>query len=106
MVGEIHVLFTIRCDYHIKSEKYFALCNVPNFCFSSVNFTILISGFDLWFKTKSTNGLLLFSATAGQEELVALQLKSSRPWFIFDPQGNEIAHVTWCQFYARFCLTN
>lgn len=48
-----------------------------------------VAGFDLWFKTTALSGLMLFSATAGQEEFVALQLRNKRPWFMFDPQGGN-----------------
>ncbi len=45
------------------------------------------SGFDLWFRTTTWNGLLVFAATQGQEEFIALQLNVRRPWLLFDPQG-------------------
>ena len=42
----------------------------------------------IWFKTTQKEGLIMFAASdGGQEEFIALQLRSGRPWFLFDPQG-------------------
>ena len=52
------------------------------------------AGFELWFKTRQLDGLLLFAATeGGQEEFVAIQLRAGRPWFLFDPQGKCCIHM-------------
>ena len=55
---------------------------------------VAFSGFDLWFKTKSKNGLIIFAGSeGGQEEFIVIQLRSGRPWFLFDPQGTLISSV-------------
>lgn len=42
------------------------------------------------FKTKEPDGLIFFSASPGnQEEYIALQLRSGRPYFLFDPQVQQ-----------------
>lgn len=39
------------------------------------------------FRTQEPDGLIFFSASPGnQEEYIALQLRSGRPYFLFDPQ--------------------
>ncbi|KAF2984897.1 hypothetical protein EK904_013133, partial [Melospiza melodia maxima] len=44
------------------------------------------------FRTQEPDGLIFFSASPGnQEEYIALQLKSGRPYFLFDPQGSAVA---------------
>ena len=58
---------------------------MTKFCFD-----VFHAGFELEFKTRDSNGLLVFLASQGrQEEYVALQLKSGRPWFVFDTQGRK-----------------
>lgn len=62
------------------------------------------AGFDLWFKTLERNGLILFAASeGGQEEFVAVQLRSGRPWFLFDPQG-EITNLLIAPFSASLTM--
>lgn len=42
------------------------------------------------FKTQEPDGLIFFSASPGnQEEYIALQLRSGRPYFLFDPQVHQ-----------------
>ncbi|XP_065600248.1 usherin [Cyrtonyx montezumae] len=50
------------------------------------------TGIKVKFKTKEPDGLIFFSASPGnQEEYIALQLRSGRPYFLFDPQGSAVA---------------
>ncbi len=60
-------------------------CDRFDNCFMA--FYDFLLGFDLWFRTTTWNGLLVFAATQGQEEFIALQLNVRRPWLLFDPQG-------------------
>ena len=56
---------------------------------------LLLSGIDMWFKTTQEDGLLILAASeGGQEEIVALQLRSGRPWFVFDTQGSRSIFIT------------
>lgn len=42
------------------------------------------------FRTQEPDGLIFFSASPGnQEEYIALQLRSGRPYFLFDPQVQQ-----------------
>ncbi|KAF6731117.1 Usherin, partial [Oryzias melastigma] len=50
------------------------------------------TGIQISFKTRSPDGLLLCAFSPGdQEEFLAVQLKSGRPYFLFDPQGSAVA---------------
>uniref|UniRef100_A0A8B9SU76 Usherin n=1 Tax=Anas platyrhynchos TaxID=8839 RepID=A0A8B9SU76_ANAPL len=50
------------------------------------------TGIKVKFKTQEPDGLIFFSASPGnQEEYIALQLRSGRPYFLFDPQGSAVA---------------
>ncbi|PKU48925.1 usherin [Limosa lapponica baueri] len=49
-------------------------------------------GIKVKFRTQEPDGLIFFSASPGnQEEYIALQLRSGRPYFLFDPQGSAVA---------------
>ena len=55
---------------------------------------IVVPGIELKFRvTRQASGtpvsaLLIFAASEGeQEEIIAIQLRDGRPWFVFDPQG-------------------
>ena len=57
-----------------------------------------VPGIDLWFKTTQRDGLLLLAASeGGQEEIVLLQLRTARPWLVFDTQGGLKAYTVKCQ---------
>ena len=45
----------------------------------------------LWFKTRFPDGLLLFASSKGQEDLIAIELRSGKPWFIFDTESGPAA---------------
>ncbi|XP_042331708.1 LOW QUALITY PROTEIN: usherin [Sceloporus undulatus] len=50
------------------------------------------TGIKVSFRTTELDGLILFSISPGnQEEYIALQLQSGRPYFLFDPQGSAVA---------------
>ncbi|XP_060102758.1 usherin [Heteronotia binoei] len=50
------------------------------------------TGIKVSFRTTEPDGLILFSVSPGnQEEYIALQLQSGRPYFLFDPQGSAVA---------------
>ncbi|KAJ8400312.1 hypothetical protein AAFF_G00396950 [Aldrovandia affinis] len=50
------------------------------------------TGFQLSFRTRAGEGLILCAISPGeQEEYVALQMHSGRPFFLFDPQGSAVA---------------
>uniref|UniRef100_A0A663LW22 Usherin n=1 Tax=Athene cunicularia TaxID=194338 RepID=A0A663LW22_ATHCN len=50
------------------------------------------TGIKVKFRTQEPDGLIFFSASPGnQEEYIALQLRSGRPYFLFDPQGSAVA---------------
>ncbi|XP_039386307.1 usherin [Mauremys reevesii] len=50
------------------------------------------TGIKVSFRTREPDGLILFSVSPGnQEEYIALQLQSGRPYFLFDPQGSAVA---------------
>lgn len=47
-------------------------------------------GVTLSFRTYQENVLLFFAASPGiQEEIIVVQLRGGRPWFIFDTQGSH-----------------
>lgn len=47
----------------------------------------LYSGIQLSFRTRMEEGLILCALSPGeQEEVVALQIRNGRPYFLFDPQ--------------------
>ncbi|OCT77585.1 hypothetical protein XELAEV_18028675mg, partial [Xenopus laevis] len=54
-------------------------------------------GIKIQFRTKEPDGLILCAVSAGmQEELIALQIRNGRPYFLFDPQSagcSEMPHV-------------
>ncbi|XP_053139313.1 usherin [Hemicordylus capensis] len=50
------------------------------------------TGIKVSFRTVEPDGLILLSVSPGnQEEYIALQLQSGRPYFLFDPQGSAVA---------------
>nr|XP_056708935.1 usherin [Euleptes europaea] len=50
------------------------------------------TGIKVSFRTTEPDGLILLSVSPGnQEEYIALQLQSGRPYFLFDPQGSAVA---------------
>ncbi|XP_062584554.1 usherin-like isoform X1 [Saccostrea cucullata] len=52
----------------------------PNVAFTGIRFKFKMD-------KNMRNGLLIFAASAGrQDEFLAIQFKSGRPWFVFDPQ--------------------
>ncbi|KFO25414.1 Usherin [Fukomys damarensis] len=53
------------------------------------------TGIKASFRTRVSEGLILFAATPGnQEGHCALQLKNGRPYFLFDPQGSPVEVTT------------
>ncbi|KAK3093068.1 hypothetical protein FSP39_010666 [Pinctada imbricata] len=49
---------------------------------------IVTPGIRFKFRTRKSSSLLFFAASAGkQEEFIAIQFRTGRPWFLFDPQG-------------------
>ncbi|XP_419417.5 usherin isoform X2 [Gallus gallus] len=62
------------------------------FASSTLPANAYFTGIKVKFKTKEPDGLIFFSASPGnQEEYIALQLRSGRPYFLFDPQGSAVA---------------
>ncbi|XP_037397596.1 usherin [Pygocentrus nattereri] len=50
------------------------------------------TGLQLSFRTRAEDGLILCALSPGeQEEYVALQMRSGRPYFLFDPQASAVA---------------
>ncbi|KAM5238832.1 usherin [Ctenodactylus gundi] len=53
------------------------------------------TGIKARFRTRLPDGLIVFAASpSNQEEYFALQLKSGRPYFLFDPQGSPVEVTT------------
>ncbi|XP_064622303.1 usherin-like [Lineus longissimus] len=82
----------------------------------TIPYDVGFTGIDFWFKTRQKDGLILFSASEGrQEEMIAVQMRGGRPFFIFNPQGCATAvepdpskdgnrsygDNTWHRFVAR-----
>uniref|UniRef100_A0A8B9U5J2 Usherin n=1 Tax=Anas zonorhyncha TaxID=75864 RepID=A0A8B9U5J2_9AVES len=62
------------------------------FASSTLPANTYFTGIKVKFKTQEPDGLIFFSASPGnQEEYIALQLRSGRPYFLFDPQGSAVA---------------
>ncbi|KYO43601.1 usherin isoform J [Alligator mississippiensis] len=58
---------------------------------SALPANMYFTGIKVSFRTKEADGLILFSASPGnQEEYIALQLRDGRPYFLFDPQGSAV----------------
>uniref|UniRef100_A0A8D0L665 Usherin n=1 Tax=Sphenodon punctatus TaxID=8508 RepID=A0A8D0L665_SPHPU len=50
------------------------------------------TGIKVSFRTQEPDGLIFFTISPGnQEEYIAIQLQSGRPYFLFDPQGSAVA---------------
>ncbi|KAG9336281.1 hypothetical protein JZ751_002628 [Albula glossodonta] len=50
------------------------------------------TGFQLSFRTRAEEGLILCAISPGdQEEYIALQMRGGRPFFLFDPQDSAVA---------------
>ncbi|KAI1240568.1 hypothetical protein IHE44_0008996 [Lamprotornis superbus] len=62
------------------------------FASSTLPTNTYFTGIKVKFRTQEPDGLIFFSASPGnQEEYIALQLRSGRPYFLFDPQGSAVA---------------
>uniref|UniRef100_A0A8B9CDD6 Usherin n=1 Tax=Anser brachyrhynchus TaxID=132585 RepID=A0A8B9CDD6_9AVES len=62
------------------------------FASSTLPANTYFTGIKVKFRTQEPDGLIFFSASPGnQEEYIALQLRSGRPYFLFDPQGSAVA---------------
>ncbi|KAM9016840.1 usherin [Ara ararauna] len=62
------------------------------FASSTLPANTYFTGIKVKFRTREPDGLIFFSASPGnQEEYIALQLRSGRPYFLFDPQGSAVA---------------
>lgn len=55
---------------------------------------------ELWFKTKFSDGLLLFASSKRQEDLIVIELRDGKPWFIFDTESGPAAFTV--QSQAKF----
>nr|XP_047132108.1 usherin isoform X3 [Hydra vulgaris] len=44
-----------------------------------------------FFKTNYLNGLIFFAASKGQEDMISIELREGRPWFIFDTESGATA---------------
>lgn len=42
---------------------------------------------EFWFRTRSAHGLIMFLASATQEDFIAVEIRDGVPWFIFDCQS-------------------
>ncbi|XP_066923568.1 usherin-like [Clytia hemisphaerica] len=51
----------------------------------------------LRFKTKFPDGLLLFASSTGQEDLIVIELRNGKPWFIFDTESGPAAFTVQSQ---------
>jgi len=59
----------------------------------------MAAGIRMSFRTLQSNALLFFTASAGQQEFIALQMRSNKLWFLFDTQGPTL--LTYLLTYTR-----
>lgn len=88
----------IMCNSELKSSFRLSLsftkCPSPPSC----SLSPFVSGVELSFKTRASDGLLLCSFSPGnQEEFLAVQIKNGRLYFLFDPQVGNV-------FQKRLCI--
>ena len=74
----------IECGIRFPGFGYYQLD--PSFMADSSTTKIELS-----FRTRYFDGLLFFAASKGQEDMIALEFREGRPWFIFDTESGVTA---------------
>ena len=60
----------------------FSGSHIPDSAENSITFS---------FKTRYADGLLLYASSKGQEDLIVVELRKGKPWFIFDTESGPAA---------------
>lgn len=89
MVAAFH---TFCIMYEILFIKF--ISRLPNCHLQKKTFIIqLLSGIRFEFRLQQASGLLMFAASASQNEYIAVLFKNGRPRFMYDTQGGCILNM-------------